>query len=35
MEKIISGMEGQVERGLCLCTVEKTRFKNNVTEEPY
>lgn len=33
--KNVSGMEGLVERGLCLCTVEKTGLKNSVTEEPY
>lgn len=32
---MVSGMEGQVERGLCLCIVEKTRLKKGITEEPY
>lgn len=33
--KMASGMDGQVKRCLCLCTVEKSRLKNDVIKQPY
>lgn len=32
---MVSGMDGQVKRGLCLCTAEKSRLKSAVIEQPY
>lgn len=32
---MVSGMDGQVKIGLCLCTVDKSRLKNDVIEQPY